>query len=57
MVLIKVALFSTVWLVIFLLTFLGYLSLPAIVLSAFLILYGTIGFVSRRIRKARRALK
>ena len=53
--LIKVGIALGGWLVVFLMTFLGYITLPAIVLFAFLVLYSAIDIVGRRIRRRKAA--
>lgn len=52
-VLIKVGIALVGWMTVFLMTFLGYLTLPAIVLFGFLVIYTIMDFVSRRARKLR----
>lgn len=53
-VLAKVALVTVGWLAVFLLAFVGYLTLPAIVLGLFLLLYGTLDVIRIRRRRAAR---
>ncbi len=52
-VLVKVAVALVGWMTVFLMTFLGYLTLPAIVLFGFLVVYSITDFVGRRLRKSR----
>ena len=51
-VMLKVGIIIVGWLAVFLMTFLGYLTLPAIVLFAFLVIYTVLDFVHRKTRKA-----
>ena len=50
----RVALITLVWLVVFLLAFLGYLTVPAILLLAFVATYGTVDLLRTRRRAATR---
>ncbi|MHB8621467.1 MAG: hypothetical protein ACYDAG_18220 [Chloroflexota bacterium] len=51
LVLLKVGIAIGGWLVVFLMTFLGYLTLPVIVLFVFLAGYSLIDLLGRKIRK------
>ncbi|HEX6510696.1 MAG TPA: hypothetical protein VF157_00230 [Chloroflexota bacterium] len=55
-VLLKVGLALGGWLLVFLMTFLGYITLPAIVLFAFLVLYSVTDVAGRRLRRKRKQL-
>ena len=52
LVLLRVAAVLVVWLSVFLMTFVGVLTLPAILLCVFLSFYTILEIVSRRIRRA-----
>ena len=52
-VLLKVGIALAGWMAVFLITFLGYLTLPAIVLFAFLVIYTIVDFIGKRMRRAR----
>ena len=51
--LLKVSVALVGWLAVFLMTFLGYLTLPAVVLFGFLVVYMAIDLVGRWMRRAR----
>ena len=53
LVLLKVSVALVGWLAVFLMTFLGYLTLPAVVLFGFLVVYMAIDLVGRWMRRAR----
>jgi hypothetical protein len=56
-VLVKVGVALGAWLAIFLMTFLGYLTLPAVVLFGFLAVYTVADFIGKRVRKMRDAVR
>ena len=56
-VLVKVAVALGAWLTIFLTTFLGYLTLPAVVLFGFLAMYTITDFFGKRMRKMRDTIR
>lgn len=51
-VLVRVGVVLVVWLAVFLFAFLGYLTLPAVVLLAFLVVYGALDVYRVRARRA-----
>lgn len=48
LVLVRVSLVTAVWLAVFLLTFLGYLTVPAFLLAGFLLVWGSFRVLRRR---------
>ncbi|HLG73087.1 MAG TPA: hypothetical protein VK009_21915 [Chloroflexota bacterium] len=56
-VLVKVAVALGAWLTVFLMTFLGYLTVPAVVLFGFLTVYTITDFLGKRMRKMRDTIR